>query len=463
MPDRRVAVVGAGLAGLSAALEFHRAGGYEVQVLERSERTGGKVRTEHQMGLVLEGGPDSFLSRKPWAVEMCRQLGLSDELVPLAPSGRQSAIYWRGRLHPIPPGVLGVPGEPWAFVRSGLVSPIGKLRAGLDLVLPRAAEAGVDRPLGEVVERRLGKEVLHHLVEPLIGGIHASSAWAMDARATFPELLELERRDRSLLVGAGRLRRRQRGAAPSPVPAFQTLRGGLSQMVDALVGALPEDSIRLRTEVQSVESHGHGYRLTLTDGTSEEVEAVVLACEAGVSALLLQDIAPRAAVALFSVNYSSVAVVALAYAPEDFPDASGSGFVVPRDAGLDITAVTLVHNKWPHEAGGMRLVRCFVGGAHDDPLSRGDGEILEAVRKDIEQTLGVRTDPRLQRVFRWPQAMPQYAVGHLRRVEAAEEALSEHPRLRLAGAALRGVGMPDVIHSGQVAARAIREEFEGGE
>lgn len=461
MASRRIAVVGAGLAGLSAAHRLHSlAGGdCEVLVIERDERAGGKVRTEHPLGLTVEGGPDSFLTRKPWAVDLCEELGLSRDLVSIAPAGRQSAIYWRRRLHVIPPGVMGVPGEAWPFLRTGLVTPMGKLRAAMDLVLPRVADRAEDRPLGEVVQRRLGPEVLRHMVEPLVAGIHAGSAWAMDAQATFPEFLELERRDRSLLLGAGRARRRRaRGGAAAPV--FQTLRGGLSQLVDELLARLPEGTVRCSTEVNRLTSQDGGYVLSLKGGGEERVDAVILASEAPASAMLLRDISPRAAVELFSIGYASVAVAVLAYQPEDFPNVVGSGFVVPKDAGLAITAASFVHNKWPHASPSTRLIRCFLGGSHEDPLQRSDEELLHLARRDLGIVLGVRKDPYYAAVFRWPKAMPQYAVGHPRRVRAAEEAISEHPRLRLAGSALRGVGMPDVIRSGRAAAEAVLEALQ---
>lgn len=461
MASRRVAIVGAGLAGLSAAHRLHSLtqGDCEVLVLERDERAGGKVRTEHPLGLTVEGGPDSFLTRKPWALDLCAELGIVQDLVSVAPGGRQSAIYWRRRLHVIPPGVMGVPGEAWPFLRTGLVTPLGKLRAAMDLVLPRAKGRTDDQPLGEVVQRRLGPEVLRHMVEPLVAGIHAGSAWAMDARATFPEFLELERRDRSLLLGAGRVRRTRAAAPGAAAPLFQTLRGGLSQMVDELLARLPAGSVRCSTEVDGIAAQDGGYVLTLKGGGEERVDAVILASEASSSALLLRDISPRASVELFSIGYASVAVAVLAYQPEDFPDVAGSGFVVPRDAGLAITAATFVQNKWPHASPSTRLIRCFLGGSHEDPLRRTDEEIVRLAQRDLGIVLGVRTDPYFATVFRWPKAMPQYAVGHPRRVRAAEEALQEHPRLRLAGSALHGVGMPDVIRSGRAAADAVLEEL----
>lgn len=443
------------MAGLAAAWEIHQDGRAQALVLEASGAFGGKLRTERAQGLILEEGPDSFLVRKPAAIQLAQELGMQSELVGLAPSGQGSAIYARRRLHAIPAGLmLGLPTEVLPFLRSGLLSPVGKLRALFDLVQPRDLEPG-DRPLGPFVARRVGREVVERLVEPLLSGIYAGDVQAMSTQATFPQLLELERKHRSLLLGA---RRQRRGAPPreaEPAPMFMTLRDGLGRFPAALCAALPEGWLRANSAVSGLRSTGDGYVLRLADGEEIAAESVILALPAGPAAALLQDLAPKTALALFAVPYASVAVAALAFSPEDIPVAlRGSGFLALRSAGLSVTACTYVVNKWPHESEGAVLLRCYVGRANEDPLGRTDEEILAGVRQDLAKVLGITATPRLQRLFRWAEAMPQYTVGHPERVAKARAGLAAHPAVQLCGAAYEGVGVPDVVRQGRAAAQA---------
>ncbi len=450
----RVAVVGGGLAGLAAAYRLQGLG-LEPVVLEAGSAFGGKVQTECTDGLVLEEGPDSFLVRKPEVVQLVRELGLEAELVPLKPSGSGSAIYARGRLHPIPPGLmLGLPTEVWPIVRSGLLSPTGKLRAAGDFFLPRDQGEG-DQPLGQLVARRLGGEVLDRLVAPLLTGIYAGDPWSMSTQATFPQLLDLVRTDGSLVLGARRLRRKAPKPSGPPSPMFMTMRLGLAQIVDALVAALPQECLRTASPVTDLALTRAGYRLTLGDGEEIDAEGVILTLPAPAAGHLLRDLAPQVAANLFAVPYASLAVTQMAYRQGDVPELKGSGFLVDRAAGLSITACTYVVNKWPHESTGSVLLRCYLGRAGDDPLGTDDEGILAAVRADLATVLGIRGEPWLQRVYRWPAGMPQYTVGHVARTEETFGLLKELPGLALAGAAYRGVGMPDVVRQANQAAEAV--------
>ncbi len=449
----RVAVVGGGLAGLAAAYRLRRLG-CEPLVLEAGSTFGGKVQTERAEGLILEEGPDSFLVRKPEVVQLVRELGLAEDLVPLPPGGSGSAIYARGRLHPIPPGLmLGLPTEVWPILRSGLLSPTGKLRAAGDFILPRDRGEG-DQPLGQLVARRLGAEVLDRLVAPLLTGIYAGDPWSMSTEATFPQLLELERSDGSLVLGARRLRRRA-PKAPAPGPMFMSMRLGLGQITDALLVALPGECLRPGSPVADLQRLEHGYRLTIAGGEQLDADGIILTLPAPAAGQLLRDIAPEAAASLFAVPYASLAVTQLAYRPADVPNLKGSGFLVDRAAGLSITACTYVVNKWPHESPGAVLLRCYLGRAGEDPLGVDDETMLAKVREDLRTVLGVRADPWLQRVYRWPAGMPQYTVGHVARMTGVFEQLRQLPALALAGAPYRGVGMPDVVRQANQAAEEV--------
>ena len=456
----RVAVVGGGLAGLAAAYRLHRLG-LEPVVLEAGSTFGGKVQTEIADGLILEQGPDSFLVRKPEAVELVRELGMADDLVPLGRGGSGSAIYAHGRLHLIPPGLmLGLPTEVWPILRSQLLSPWGKLRAAADFVLPRDRGEG-DQPLGQLVARRLGREVLDRLVAPLLTGIYAGDPWSMSTEATFPQLLELERDARSLVLGAREIRRKAPRPAGPPGPMFMTMRSGLGQIIAGLEAALPAASLRPGSPVTDLQPDGSGYRLTIAGGEELMAEGVILAVPAPAAGQLLRDIAPQAAAQLFAVPYASLAVAQLAYRPGDVPQLKGSGFLVDRAAGLSITACTYVVNKWPHESPGSVLLRCYLGRAGEDPLRDDDESLLNAVRRDIGTVLGVRVEPWLQRLYRWPAGMPQYTVGHVGRMAAVADSLSRVPALAVAGAAYRGVGMPDVVRQANQAAAAIAGVLAG--
>lgn len=450
----RVAVVGGGLAGLAAAYRLMRLG-LEPIVLESDSGFGGKVQTECTDGLVLEQGPDSFLVRKPEVVQLVRELGLADDLVALQPRGSGSSIYARGRLHAIPPGLmLGLPTEVWPIVRSGLLSPLGKLRAAGDFILPRDRGEG-DQPLGQLVARRLGGEVLDRLVAPLLTGIYAGDPWSMSTEATFPQLLELERRDGSLVLGARRLRRKAPKLSTPPGPMFMTMRRGLAQITETLEAALPTACLRPQSPVTDLTASGGGYRLTLQSGEEIQADGVILTLPAPGAGYLLRDLAPAAASSLFAVPYASLAVTQMAYRAEDVPTLKGSGFLVDRAASLTITACTYVVNKWPHESPDAVLLRCYLGRAGDDPLGVEDEDLLGAVRQDLATVLGIRAEPWLQRVYRWPSAMPQYTVGHVARMAAVFEHLHDLPALALAGASYRGVGMPDVIRQANQAAEDV--------
>jgi oxygen-dependent protoporphyrinogen oxidase len=455
---RRVAVLGGGMAGLAAAWEIRQRGDAEALVLEAGPTFGGKLRSEAQPGFVFEEGPDSFLVRKTAAVTLIRELGIEEELVPITASGQGSAIYSGGRLHPIPPGLmLGLPTEIWPFLRSGLLSTGAKLRALGDLFAGKEAGDG-DQPLGPFVARRVGKQVVQRLVEPLLSGIYAGDVAAMSTEATFPQLLELARKDGSLLRGARRMLRKTPRPAEPKAPMFMTLRHGLGLLPQALCANLPKEWLQPMSRVAEIRSAGEGYQVILEDGREMEADGVIVALPAPAAAHALKEIAPQTALALFSIPYASLAVAALTFAPEDVPrPLRGSGFLVPRDAGLHITACTYVVNKWPHESEGGVLLRCYLGRANESPLAGSDEEILAAVQEDLRHVLGITAEPRLGRIFRWPDGMPQYTVGHPARIAAARAGIAEHPRVRLCGAAYDGVGIPDVIRQGREAAAAVLE------
>lgn len=453
---RTVAVVGGGVAGLAAAYDLHRAG-HRVHVLEAAPRMGGKVHTAPFAGVDLDAGPDSVLARVPFAVELFRELGLDEEITPQPPGS--AYIYSRGELRRIPEGnVLGVPTDLDALAASGVVSPDAVARAASDLDAPDDRPDG-DESVGSLIRRRLGDEILERLVDPLLGGINAGDSDRLSLAAGAPQIAAAARGPHASLIEALRA---QRAAAPAPTgaPVFYTLRGGLGRVVDALVGALEGADLRVGTAVTGLQRDGGRWRVEL-GGDVLDVDAVVVAAPAYAAADLLATVAPRAAEGLAAVDYSSVALVAMA-----FPDeAAGrpldaTGFLVPRVEGLLLTACSWASTKWPHLARpGQFLLRASAGRFGDTrAMEMDDATLVEAMLGELRTAMDLRGEPTEVRVTRWHRSFPQYTPGHLDRVAAIEAALAdEAPGVLLAGAAYRGVGIPACINSGRTAARTLLE------
>lgn len=454
----RVAVVGGGITGLAAAYGLAQAEGLragEVTLYEEAPRLGGKILTERMDGFLLEAGPDSFLTSKPEAVALSRALGLGEELVG---TGRDRTVYVlsRGRLHPLPEGLaLVAPTRVLPFLRSRLFTLPEKARIGAELFLPPRTSDG-DESLGAFVRRRLGQAALDRIAAPLLAGIYAGDAEQLSLEATFPLLRDLERRHGSVIAGM-LARRRVAPGADGRLPLFATLRGGLDRLVDRLGAALEGVEVRTEAGVGAIAREGSGYLLDLTTGERARSDAVILATPAFVTASLLQPLAPEAASLLRQIPYASTATVSLAFREGDLPPLRGHGFVVARGEGRRITACTWASAKWPDRAPpGFALLRAYVGSAGDAAvLEQSDEEILRVVGEELYAAMGITASPVLRRIVRWPASMPQYTVGHLERLAAAEAALARLPRLFLAGAAYRGIGLPDCIRQGLAAAAAV--------
>lgn len=447
-----IAVVGGGISGLTAARELRRRG-VSFVLLEASSRWGGVIRTESLEGFLLEAGPDSLLAQKPDALALCRELGLSERLVPTNPEQRAVYVLHRGRLHPLPEGMLlAVPTRLGPFLNSSLLSWPGKLRMGLDLVRPARRATG-DESIAEFLVRRFGRECLERLGEPLLAGIHAGVPERLSIRATFPRFVELEARHGSLIRGLLAARPSARAAAreASPRSAFYSLRGGLAELVDALVADLPSDSLRRDAPVVTLEGRGHGFELRLGGSARLAARAVILAVPAPRAAALLGPLFPDVALQLASIQYASTATVSLGFRRGDVAHPlDGYGLLVPRSEGLRTAACSFFSTKFPGRApAGCVLLRGFVGGVRDaDALALDDRELVTLVRRELGPVLGLRGEPVLTRVYRWPQGTPQLEVGHLDRVAALERRLANAPGLFLTGAGLRVTGIPDCVADG---------------
>jgi protoporphyrinogen/coproporphyrinogen III oxidase len=437
----------------------------EVTVLERGEQLGGPLRTVARDGFVMETGTDSFLTEKPWAAQLARRLGLESELMPTRAEFRKTYVVRSGRLVAIPAGFsLLAPLHMWPVLRSPLFSPWGKLRMALEPLIPQRTAAG-DESLASFVTRRLGREVLDRIAQPLAGGIYTADPNELSMSATMPRFVEMERRDGSLMRGmrAAEATRaaQQQSTSGARWSLFLTLRGGVSALPDALAARL-EGSIRRGAEVASVERESDAWRITLANGSRIEADAVICAAPAYTAARLLRRIESHLADHLGYITYSSAATVNLTWRAADFPRPPDAfGFVVPAIEKRKIIAGSFSSLKFAGRAPeGFILARVFLGGVmQTDMMKLSDDEMIAAAREEFRDLLGVTAAPGMTEVQRWPAAMPQYAVGHLDRVAKIEAVAAQIPDLFLAGAAYRGVGVPDCVHSGESAAEAAFERL----
>jgi oxygen-dependent protoporphyrinogen oxidase len=458
-------VVGGGVAGLAAAhraLELGRERGVplDLTLLEARDRLGGTIATEHVDGFLVESGPDSFISEKPWALALCRRLGIEDRLVRTDDRFRRTFVWHRGRLHPLPDGFqLLAPTQMKPFLTSTLFSWPGKLRMALDLVLPRGARGG-DETLGAFVRRRLGREALERVAQPLVAGIYTADPDELSLGATMPRFLELERTERSVILALWRASRRapMAGTSGARWSLFVTFARGMGELIDALAGRLPAGAVRLKQRVSTLARQDGVWRVGLGHGETLSADRVVVATESHAAARLLRYVDPQLGALLGEIGYSSAATVSLGYRRADVPHPlDGFGFVVPHTEGRAVLAGTFSSVKYPGRAPeGFVLLRAFLGGALGaDALAEDDDAIVARARRDLADALGVTAAPVLTRVHRHPASMPQYRLGHLDRVATIESKLRSLPGLALAGGAYRGVGISDCVRSGEEAAQTL--------
>ena len=459
----RLVVVGGGIAGLTAAhraveISRERETALELTVLEARDRLGGTIETEHAGGFLVETGPDSFLSEKPWGLALCRRIGLESRLVGTDDRFRRVFVWFGKRLHPVPDGFqLLAPTRLTPFVTSSLFSWPGKLRMALDVILPRGG--GGDESLGAFVRRRLGREALERIAQPLVAGIYTADPDELSLLATMPRFVELERRERSLIVGLWKASRKAPAASTSGArwSLFVSLAGGMGELIAALASRLPSDAVRLKHRVGGTERRGVQWRVTTEEAGAIDADAVIVATETHAASRLLRYVDPPLATLLEMIPYASSATVSLGYRRADVAHPlDGFGFVVPRAEHRDLLACTFSSVKYPGRAPERHvLIRCFVGGAlNAAALERSDDEIVERVRRELGEALGITAAPMLTRVARHPASMPQYAVGHVTTVETIERRLAAIPGLLLAGGGYRGVGIADCVRSGEAAADA---------
>ena len=451
-----VAIIGGGISGLSAAYALHKRQ-VPYLLLEAGPSLGGVIRTETRNGFLLEGGPDSMLAQKPEGIALCRELGLGERLVPTNPDLRSVYILHRRKLHPLPEGMmLAVPTKILPFARSGLFSWPGKIRMGLDLVIPGGNGRG-DESIASFLRRRFGQEAVDRLGEPLLAGIHAGDPERLSILATFPRFRDLEERHGSLVRGMWATPRPSPAPGAKPPAAFYSLRAGLREMVDALVVRLDREQIWTKAAVLDVSRTASGFALAVQGGETVGADRVIVAAPGPRVAPALEGLLPEAARALAAIPFASSATVLLGYRRGDVAHPlNGYGMVVPQTEGLRTTALSFVSTKFPHRAPeGHVLLRGFLGGVRDpEVMTLNDEEMVETVKRDMQDVLGLRGQPVMSRVFRWPGGTPQLEVGHIERMAAVASAVDSVPGLHLTGAGIRSTGIPDSVADGTRAGEA---------
>ena len=465
---KRVVIIGGGIAGLSAAysLREHQKQGsaFEILILERKDRVGGNIRTEKVDGFIVEGGPDCFLSEKPWAMELCRRIGMEDRFLSTNDSKRKTFVLSGGKLHELPEGViLMVPTKILPLVTSTLISFPGKLRMAMEMFIPRKKTPG-DESLGQFVRRRLGKEALDKIAEPLVAGVHAGDPETMSIRSSFPKFVQLEEEHGSLIRGMVKrmatMRKTPRPASSKKkVTMFMTLSGGLTEMIETLVTLLKKSGnteIKTGVEVTGVEKKGDSYEVSISGEASIKADSVIIAAPAYAAASLLKGLDPWISERLSTIPYVSTATVSIGFKKKDINHPlNGFGFVVPRTENRKIMAATWTSVKFSGRAPeDSVLIRCFVGGSKNMELvDMSDADMVKMVRAELKDIMGIDAEPVLTRVFKWKNSMPQYTIGHDERIESMEEKLAKHHGLYLAGSAYHGIGIADSVRFSEVVAK----------
>lgn len=459
----RVVIVGGGIAGLAAAQRLmQKTPDLAVTLIESDSRLGGKIVTDRVDSFVIEGGPDTFLSYKPRGLGLCRELGLEDRLHGTNERIRRTYVMRGDQLHELPEGFTGlIPTRFGPMVKTGLISPLGKLRMGLDYVIPPRSLNG-DESLAAFVERRLGRELYDRLIEPLMGGIYAGDGERLSLAATFPQLRQAELEHGGLIKGVLAAKAKTPVLQPGAKKwaAFLTPTLGLAEIVEALEAKLrgANADVQLGKRVARVEAASPGYGVILENGKTLHADAIILATPAFATADLISNLDAQISTALRGIPYVSTATVSVAYPLADIPRLlDGYGYIIPRTEGRAILACTWTSTKFPHRAPeGFGLIRAFIGRAGQEGVLEGtNDELLKLVRDELRRTLGITAPPLLHRIFRWRKAMPQYTLGHLDRLAVIEGRLIAHPGLFVAGNAYRGIGIPDCIASGEAAAEAV--------
>ncbi|CAN5591968.1 protoporphyrinogen oxidase [soil metagenome] len=457
----KIVIVGSGISGLAAAFSILKSNPTaDLTVLESEQRSGGIISTRLESGCVIEEGPDSFLTTKPWALELCQSLNLENQILQTNEAHRRAFIAIDGQLQPLPEGfMLLAPTKFYPFLDSKILSAGGKLMAVLE-IFRSSVQGDVDETLKSFAVRRFGQEMFDRIVQPMVGGIYTGDPAKLSALATVPQFVEMERKHGSIgkaILNNNLVKSSDSGARYS---AFVTLKSGLQTLTDALTDAIGRDKIHLGSRVRQLSQVGQRWRLSTSDGTDVDADIVVIATPARASSSVLQSVDPALSADLAAVEHSSSVVLNMLFDGDDIGHPMhGFGFVVPELERRSIIACSFSSTKFKGRAPQNKvLMRVFLGGVlHPDVFALSDGDLVQSALKDLRTYLKIKSYPQKVWIKRWPNSMPQYNVGHLQLVKRIEEHFARHDRLIWAGSALRGVGIPDCVRVGFEAAQRVQE------
>lgn len=463
MEEKKVIVVGGGITGLATAYYLQKEARekqlpIKVKLIEASDRLGGVISTEKRDGFVIERGPDSIIARKKSATRLIEEVGLKNKII--SNTAGRSYIYARGKLHTMPEGsFMGIPTKVTPFALSGLFSPLGKLRAAGDFILPKGAPKA-DQSLGAFFRHRLGDEVVDNLIDPLLSGIYAGDIDELSLMALFPNFYEIEQKHRSLVIGLNKSMPKPPKTAKqtgSKKGMFISLSTGLEELVHRVESRLEEGTVLKGNAVKKVVKTANAYQVQFENGVVEEADSVVITTDHFHAQRMLSDYA-------FMEHFkdmpsNSVANVAMAFPKSAIEkDIEGTGFLVSRNSDFRITACTWTHKKWPGTSPeDMALLRCYVGKPDDqEAVELSDEEIVELVLRDLNKTMNITAKPIFHVITRWRKSMPQYTVGHLEKIAQVKKQLSQElPGVYLAGGSFEGVGIPGCIDQAEAAVEKI--------
>jgi oxygen-dependent protoporphyrinogen oxidase len=465
---KRVAIIGGGITGLSAAyiLEQYNKkynNSIEVFLIEKEKQLGGKVRTEHQNGFVLEGGPDSFISSKPWVTWLSKQLGIESKIIECNTKNSRSYILSDNKIYSIPNGLaLLLPTDFMAFAKNPIITWKGKVRAACDLLIPRKKDVS-DETLSSFISRRLGKEILEKIVGPLVGGIHSNDPKTMSLLATFPRFLEMERNDRSIIVSMLRMKKKFRKISNKQTnkkSPFLTFKNGMNTLITALHKELITTNILTETEVEQFHQRENStYSIQLKNGDTLTADAVIFAIDAITTANILKNLDEKIAKLLQKIPFTSTASVSLAYRKTDTQKIpNGFGITIPARENRKISAITFSSQKWGNRVPNddFRLLRVFLGGySNSELITLDNNELLKIVKSELKEIIGIDAEPHLVHINRWKEGRPQYVIGHLENVKVIEEKLEAYSAAYIAGSSYYGGGLSDCISSGVNTAQRV--------
>jgi len=473
---KKIVIIGGGISGLAALYYLskklkEKKIKADLHLLEKSERFGGQIKTEYVKGFVIDGGSDCFIREKPWALGLCRELGIEGKLVNTRDENNGTFIYRKGKLHPLPEGLMAlVPVRFLPFITTGLFSLTGKIRMAVEVFIPRKKDDR-EETLAEFVTRRSGRELLDMIAEPLIAGIHAGDPDRMSVKSTFPRFLQMEKDHGSLTMATLAARKKmkemmkkQKNSGAPQMSFFISFKNGMYEFIETLLKKLKDQKLKTGMDVTGIKKEKSGnYIIGIKGGKEIKADVVVITTPAYVSAQLLRNISRDMSVSMKKIPYVKTGTITIAYKKKDVEKVlpRAFGFLVPGVEKRNLMAATFTSLKWPGRCpDDFVLIRCFIGGKHNqDLIDKDDETIITIAREELKAILGIDAEPHLTRVFRWIDNMPQYNLGHLELMETIDRETGKNKGLHVTGSAYRGIGIPDCIHNAEITAGKIIEEI----